>query len=346
MKINYIIAGLCLLAAGCQNAPFAPIAVPNHLSYAKGVIQEEITDKQIEELKALHEVKYQDHIIRSGDKFNIYIEQYEKMNRKNITVLYNGTINISPIGRVKVEGLTVEELNAKLSKAYERYVKNSNVVIEITETAPYTFTILGAVQYPGSYEMSSQCDSLIEALGASRGLARSNAGNNELLFFADLKNSFIVRDGKVLPVDFIELLKGDPLHNIPLQNKDYIYLPSRESSRIMILGEFHSQTTIPYQLDLTLTQVVGMANGLKDSSDDVIKVIRGGMNHPVVFNINIQDIQNGRIMDFMLEPNDIIFAPKDGISDWNVVINKLFPTVQFLNSAAGPFGNPASMIYD
>ena len=75
-------------------------------------------------------------------------------------------------------------------------------------------------------------------------------------------------------------------------------------------------------------------------------MIRGGLKSPVVYNINIKNMQLGRIRDFALKPKDIVFVPRDPISEWNVIMRLILPTVQVLNGLAGPFGNPASTFYD
>ena len=59
----------------------------------------------------------------------------------------------------------------------------------------------------------------------------------------------------------------------------------------------------------------------------------------------IRDIRHGYRMDFQLKPKDIVFVPRDGISEWNVVVRQLLPTIQLLNGLAGPFGSPSSFIY-
>src|SRR5688500_19855020 len=51
---------------------------------------------------------------------------------------------------------------------------------------------------------------------------------------ADLRRAFIVRRGKLLPVDFYKLLKeGDLYQNIYLEADDFIYMPGdRKSTRL------------------------------------------------------------------------------------------------------------------
>ena len=59
----------------------------------------------------------------------------------------------------------------------------------------------------------------------------------------------------------------------------------------------------------------------------------------MVYTVNIDDILNGRMRDFALEANDLVFVPQDDITKWNTVIRKILPTIQLINMLAGPFGS-------
>ena len=74
-------------------------------------------------------------------------------------------------------------------------------------------------------------------------------------------------------------------------------------------------------------------------------MIRGGLKNPVVFTLDIREIRYGRVMDFRLKPLDIVFVPRDAISEWNVLVSQILPSVQLLNGLAGPFGSPSSFLY-
>jgi len=158
---------------------------------------------------------------------------------------------------------------------------------------------------------------------------------------ADLDNAFIKRNGKKLPVNFKKLIyEGDDLHNIPLLAGDYIYVPSTMTGSVIFLGEVKENSYVGFQDGMTLTQGLAYVGGiLPESHNSYIKVIRGGQENTVVYTVNIDDILNGRMRDFLLEANDVVFVPQDGFTKWNSIIHKLLPTVQFLNILAGPLGS-------
>ena len=150
----------------------------------------------------------------------------------------------------------------------------------------------------------------------------------------------------LLPVDFVEaIVKGNPLHNIPLMNGDAIHVPSLDNGKVAVLGEVGSPDCIPYQPGLTLLQAISYVGGLKETNSWYVKVIRGGLKNPVVFTLDIIEIQKGRRMEFSLKPRDIVFVPRSFISEWNVIVRQILPTIQLLNGLAGPFGSPSNFLY-
>lgn len=336
---------LMLLSAGCANTPFGPVAVPDNKSLKPPMKVSHVGTK--EELEALQKVRPPEYVIAPNDAFALIVEGEESMSRPRISVMPDGTISVAPIGSVRLAGLTLTQAGALLKKLYSKYLRECNVVLEPLEFKSYTFTIGGMVNAPGVYPFVFGSFRLTDAVAAAKGLfAATGGGWGERLALADLANSYIARDGKILPVDFVKALEdGDPLSNIPIMNGDYIYIPSLESGKITILGEVARPSTIPYQPNLTVLQAIGMAGGMRETNSREIKVIRGGLKTPVVYTVNIRDMQLGRRMDFSLKPKDIVFVPRDGISEWNLIVRQILPTVQLLNGLAGPFGSPSSFIY-
>lgn len=90
---------------------------------------------------------------------------------------------------------------------------------------------------------------------------------------------------------------------------------------------------------MTLIQAFAFAQGLKDTHSENALVIRGSLVKPKIYKINIDDVMRGKGFDFLLQPNDIVFVPKGGLSQYNEVVEKLLPTLEALNLLAGPFGN-------
>jgi len=336
-----------LLLGGCATTPFVPVAVPNNsTTYNRLEGPRPDPKKILAELQQLQKVKAPDYILHPGDSFAIVVDGQTEASPSKVVVLPNGAISVAPIGYVKVAGLTIPQTMELLQKKYSKFVRNCSVIIEPLKVTPDEFAISGAVNKTGVKTFVFGRFRLADAVAMSGGFATASGRDNDRYELADLENAYVMRDGKVLPVDFEEaLIKRNPLHNIPIMNGDYIHIPSLNAGKIAVLGEVGDPDCYPYQPNLTLLQAIAMAGGLKETNSRDVKVIRGGLKNPVVFTLDIREIRYGRVMDFRLNPHDIIFIPRDAISEWNVLIRQIMPSVQLLNGLAGPFGSPSSFIY-
>ena len=299
----------------------------------------------ISELKELQKLPEANYTISSEDHFHIVVYGYPDVSATNIVITPDGFLNMPLIGPVKVGGLTVKEANLKVAEELSYYVKSPKVALIPVQVTGFSFVIAGQVLRPGKYTIAIGRTRLIDAIALAQGFT-SGLYQGTTFSLADLDNAYIAREGKILPVSFNKaLLQGDNLHNIPLQNGDYIYVPQVMGSTVTVLGEVHRQNYVGYHEGLTLVNALSFCMGLMETHADNVKIIRGGMKDPVVYTVNITKMLEGKIKDFPLQPNDIVFVPRDGLSDWNVMVRKILPTIQAMSMLAGPFGNPSSLYY-
>jgi len=349
-------AAVLLLLCGCATTPFAPVAVPNNSTVRPSGPKQDI-EKVNAELRQLQKVKAPDYVLKPGDTFTLVIHGVTNLmgNSQNpnaeakpmmMMIMPDGSVSMAPIGYVKLGGLTIPQAAAELQKHYRKFIRNCSITLEPQKVTPDRFSIGGAVQAPGVYPFVFGAFRLTDAVATAKGFLSVDNSNGNRYELADLENAYIVRNNKILPVDFTEaLIKRNPLHNIPLIDGDSITIPSLESGKVSVLGEINRQDCLPYQANLTLLQAIAYCGGLKATNSRDVKVIRGGLKHPVVFTLDIREIRYGRVMDFPLKPRDIVFVPRDAITEWNVLITQILPTIQVLNGLAGPFGSPSSFLY-
>ncbi len=94
-----------------------------------------------------------------------------------------GTISMPQIGRVKVEGLTIREIEERLTPEVNKYVANTSVIVRVVNR---TVTVLGEVGAPGTYNMLKYRQSIFESLGMA----------GDLTDFGNRHKVRLVRDGK------------------------------------------------------------------------------------------------------------------------------------------------------
>src|SRR5207247_527801 len=113
---------------------------------------------------------------------------------------------------------------------------------------------------------------------------------------ADLDRSFIIRQGRMLPVDFEKLLRtGDMTQNIYLQPDDFVYLPSGRVGNVHVLGAVGTPRAVDYTHQLTLVQSVAQAGGtLRDAYPSHVAIVRGSLNQPKVAVVDFDAIIRGQ----------------------------------------------------
>lgn len=337
MKLHYLIISaisLLLLFTGCaanqkdyyeENLE----ALPEYLE--ETYLATQTTQETIEELIRLNEIELPPYKLGPGDKMKIYVYDEPELDSDAVLVKQDGTLSYRLVGEINVTGLTIPEASKIIEDKLKSYILHPKVSIIPFEVRSSTVTILGKVTYPGIIEIKGRMR-ILDALADAGGLALGWFQNNSVEL-ADLERTFMIRGEKILPIDFVELVQnGNMLYNIPLMDKDYIYIPSAINREVYIIGEVNQEGHYFYQENMTLLQSITFAQGFKDTAQSTIYVIRGNLSHPRLFKINTKDILKAKVRDFRLKPNDIVFVPKHPIAKWNDVVNYALPSLQAIQS--------------
>ncbi|MBV1883291.1 MAG: polysaccharide biosynthesis/export family protein [Pseudomonadales bacterium] len=325
--------GLCGCSA-CSILPHVP-QLADQQTVAPQTIELEQTNEQYPQLKikrdlhlleSLHSPITKPYTIAKGDKFNIYVYNEDDLNTENIIVKMDGTISCKLIGDIAVGGLTIPEASKRIETKLRQFVRYPKVSLIPYEMKSSSFTIMGKVTQPGFYYFDGSLN-LADAIAKAEGLSVGIFDNNTIEL-ADLEHAFIRRGDVILPIDFSALLRhGDSLMNIPLQNGDYIFIPSAMNQEVYIVGEVERQGYFGYKPNMTLGRLFAHAEGIKDHAGDEVLVIRGNLQHPRVYKLSHRKILRGEMQDFRLEPNDIIYVAKGKLGSWNSILSKIVPTL-------------------
>jgi polysaccharide biosynthesis/export protein len=291
-----------------------------------------------EELKKLQIRQVGKYTIKIGDIYNIYVDADDRYSTLNAIVKLDGYISIKRVGEVFVEGSNLEEVKTIIENKLKEYInvapKVSIIPVKIKDAQ---VNILGEINKPGSYAIEGNTR-LLDVICAAGGISVLQL-QNEKVEIADLDSAYIMRDNKVLPVNFFELIaKGNSLHNIIVQDKDYIYIPSLSSLQVFILGEVNNPGKFMLSKQLTVSKLIAEAGGIKNSSSNQIFVVRN-LKNPVLFKVNINKILTKGSVDFVLKSDDVVYVPKNAITIYNEVINDIMPTINLLSSTTTTFLN-------
>jgi polysaccharide biosynthesis/export protein len=302
-------AGIALLAASCTQT------IPNQDFDARAADREarEIGFTRVKVSRkpdpALLQPPAENYQLGPGDVLEIEIAELPGTLAKTF-VMPDGMIYYNLAGGVRAEGLTTAELALKLAEALRTDYADPLVNVSLVEVRSRRYWILGRVFKPGIYPLR-QPTTLVEAVSDSGGLFTSRfSGTTQEL--ADLSNSIVIRNGRILPVDFEKLIKdGDLSHNIYLRHNDFIYLPSATASSILLLGAVKVPQSVGWQDALTLVDCIAQGRGpTPEAYLDQIVIVRGSLSEPRAALVDLKSILTGREPDVMLRPGDIVWIPK------------------------------------
>jgi polysaccharide export outer membrane protein len=125
------------------------------------------------EAPAIKLVASEDYRISPADVLEINV--FQETDLKTILRVSNeGTIVFPLIGTVPVGGMTPQEAaHALQARLAQGYLTNPQVSVIVQEFSKHSFTVLGEVQKPGSYDMPAQQEiTVLQAIGIAGGYTR------------------------------------------------------------------------------------------------------------------------------------------------------------------------------
>lgn len=246
-----------------------------------------------------------------GDKLDIEIIG-ETGSRAATFVTPDGKVYFNLLPGLEVSGLTTQQLKQLMEQKLTQYYKHPQVSITVTEVSSQRVWVLGRLNQPGIYPLNRPLQ-ILDAISLAGGLFTSRfTGTTEEL--ADLKHSFIVRKGAMLPVDFQKLLRdGDLSQNIYLQPNDFIYLPSALTNEVYMLGAVMEPRPVGFMNEMNLMTALGRGLGLRPDADlSHVSIIRGSLTDPKIATVDARQIMTGKATNIRLEPGDIVYVPGAG----------------------------------
>ena len=265
-----------------------------------------------------------EYLLGPEDTVEISVFRHDELKMET-TISPTGKILYYLINDVQAAGLTQFKLRDKIQKELAKYIKEPEVVVRITEYQSHKVYVLGQVQNPGVYRMKSDF-SLLEAISEAGGITSD----------AHLGGAYVVRDGKILLVNFFELIeKGNTEENIPLFCNDVIYIPNNKDQKVFVLGEVNAQSAIPIRDGLTLLGAIAEAGGFtRDAKMESIVVIRGNLSEPEIMKIDTRCVD--LVANIALQRGDIIYVASSGFANVERIALRLSHILQpLLNVARG-----------
>lgn len=246
-----------------------------------------------------------DYHIGSRDLLEIRVVEIPDLNIER-RVEENGSIDLPMVGQFNVSGLTALEARAQLEDLLRsKYVNRATVSIVVKEFANKPISVVGAVEKPGTLNVSGKL-SLLQAISVAGGLTVTAGKKIYVLRTADNGLS------DVLEVSRDDLLgDANSLWNVPIYPSDVVNIPARKNIKVFCLGEVKSPGAIELDSDdrISLLTVIAKAGGLTDRASKSIRIKRKTSDgRDVDTRVNYKAILAGKEPDPVLRPDDVVIV--------------------------------------
>lgn len=158
-------------------------------------------------------------ILRAGDTIDLKFPYWQELNDTQV-IRPDGLITLQLIDSVQAQGLTPEELDAKLTELYASKIKDPVISVVVRSLVDQRIYVGGEVNKPGLLTLQGEVDALQAVINAG--------GFNEM---AQIEQVIVIRKdikGKAVPykVDLSKsLYETDSKNTLLLQPNDIVYVP-------------------------------------------------------------------------------------------------------------------------
>lgn len=242
-----------------------------------------------------------------GDSLEIEIIG-EAASRALASVGPDGKIYYSLLPGTFVWGKTLSEVRQTIVDGLKKYMRTEpDVTVTLKAATSKTVWVLGNVQQPGVHPLSTPT-TLMDVITLSGGTINVPGSPDGI---CDLRRSFVLREGNLVPVDFEKLLRdGDLSQNIYLRPNDLVYLRSAARQNVFVMGAVKMPNVVSFTDRLTLMGAITTCGGPDEMAHITqVAVIRGSLVSPQIAEVNFKEIMRGKAKDFKLEAGDIIYVP-------------------------------------
>ncbi|MGV0027410.1 polysaccharide biosynthesis/export family protein [Phormidesmis priestleyi] len=175
----------------------------------------------------------------TGDTVSVVVQRFPDLNFQAV-IDQEGNITTPLLGKVQLQGLTIDQAQERVRQGVDRYVINPIVLLALTGQRPVLVTMTGEVGRPGQYAL--QLPRISSALLSAGGITNK----------ADLRSVRVrrtLKDGSAIEesLDLVQPLKdGTPLPDLRLQDGD-----------VVVVSRLEAETAKDYDRELVARSALG-----------------------------------------------------------------------------------------
>jgi polysaccharide export outer membrane protein len=261
------------------------------------------------------------YVLGPEDEVSVHVADLEEITDKPVRIDPNGMISLPIVGKLQAGGLTPDQLQAAITQALRKTMKNPEVAVNVVGFHSQPVTVLGAVNQPGVHQLQGP-KRLLEVISEAGG-TRPEAGNRVT----------ITRDAKwgplPLPTEQADTTGGFTTAQINLTNltdgkspEQNIYVRPHDlitvsrADLVYVIGEVKKSGgfTLGDHENMSVLQALALAEGLeKTAAPKSAKVLRkdAETSERKEIPVNLKRIIDGQEVDMEMMPGDILMVPSN-----------------------------------
>jgi polysaccharide export outer membrane protein len=229
----------------------------------------------------------------------------------------DGTLGLPLIGRVRAEGLTLSELEERVSGELKKQVLRPQVVTSLAEARVAPVSVIGAVNTPGTQQVQGQ-KTLFDVLAAAGGV-KVDAGNVVTITRRKQDGPLNLPNVSEDPatgrltaaVSLHELVNlHNPTSNILVRPYDEISVSSAQL--IYVMGDVKKAGgfTLSEGRSMSVLEALSLAEGLApNAASKSTRILRKNGADREQIPVKLNKILAGKLKDVQLVPDDILYVP-------------------------------------
>jgi len=243
-----------------------------------------------------------------GDGLSLsFLDPSASMVSGAVTILADGTATLAMLGSVQLTGLTIGQARVWLRDLYGEYLLRPDLTLSLVTPRPVKVTVLGEVEKPGLYSLTTISATPVSAIQAAGGItlnadvrkvnlqrqplgrsgrvAESELNLGALLQTGDQRQNPLLFDGDTIVVGRIDKPVPEEIFALGASN----LRPSTVS--INVVGEVKAPGRLALPANITLSEAILAAGGTtpwraKTNDIELVRMNRDGTSTREIFTLN------------------------------------------------------------
>jgi len=268
-----------------------------------------------------------EYVLGPNDVLQIKVLKEENLD-KTVTVSSDGFITYPLLGDLRVDGLTIGQVDAQITSLLARdYLVDPEVVVEVVKQRSKKVYIMGLVKQPGYHEIPGDQRLLGTLLNAGGPVSFNTEARLLRLPKGDMMGTESVETMSPVIIDLERLfVEGDQTQNIILRDGDVLMVAEKNTGAVStdtvptlgpdqfyVVGSVANPGVYTYKQNDTVLDAVLRAGGFTEfASRNSTKVVRETDGKTRTFQVKMKDVMERGEMDknISIMPGDMIIVPE------------------------------------